>query len=512
MKWNGRSYRPSNAQFITKKKPFDFQEALKPYGEKEMPVWNAIVAVNTESENIIPTTPTPTPSNTPTGTPASTTTPTPTNTQTPTPTPTNTETPTTTPTPTNTTTPTTTPTQTQTPTCGTFTTQYLKSEIQGNDNIKFTLFNNPDYTGNANALCDYTIVGSYDITSGAINVPYSTIMANNDHTHTYSTGAGNISGFTISSVTPVCPCVNVVFIPPTPTPTPTNTQTPTGTPNQTPTPNPTGTPTPTPTILPGTSEANSYLSAVVAAGGTLNSTISGATRTLFQSIWSNGFNNGMLYMYPFIGGTAGSNKFNALNPVDTNAGYRLTFNGGWTHSSSGATPNGVNAYANTFFTPNSASTLTISGGTLGFYSGTDSVGAFSKCAMGSKGDLSNGWALYPKSNADVIDAFAWENDTGAPTTATNPNSLGGLAFTRTGTTQVSYVRRGTLFETVNKASIAKSPQPIYLGALNSDGTDGQYSVFRQQFNYAHTGLTVAQITTLDTIIQTYQTSLSRNTY
>jgi hypothetical protein len=203
--------------------------------------------------NTSTTTPTPTPTNTqtptvtigltPTATPTNTETPTPTttptNTTTPTttPTPTNTETPTPTVTTTNTQTPTTTPTQTQTPTCGTFTTQYLKSEIQGNDNIKFTLFDNPNYTGNANALCDYTIVGSYDITSGAINVPYSTIMANNDHTHTYSTGAGNISGFTISSVTPVCPCVNVVFIPPTPTPTvtTTNTQTPTTTPTQTPT-------------------------------------------------------------------------------------------------------------------------------------------------------------------------------------------------------------------------------------------------------------------------------------
>jgi hypothetical protein len=180
-------------------------------------------------------TPTATPTNTETPTP--TTTPTNTTTPTTTPTPTNTETPTPTVTTTNTQTPTTTPTQTQTPTCGTFTTQYLQSEIQGNDNIKFTLFDNPDYTGNANALCDYTIVGSYNITSGAINVPYSTVMANNDHTHTYSTGAGNISGFTISSVTPVCPCVNVVFIPPTPTPTvtTTNTQTPTTTPTQTPT-------------------------------------------------------------------------------------------------------------------------------------------------------------------------------------------------------------------------------------------------------------------------------------
>jgi hypothetical protein len=321
---------------------------------------------------------------------------------------------------------------------------------------------------------------------------------------------------------------------PNPTATPTQTQTQTGTPNVTPsqtqtgtpnptatptqtqtqtaTPNPTGTPTPTPTILPGTTEARTYLSAVVDAGGTVTSPMSAATITMFTSIWSNELNTGMLYMYPFIGGTAGSNKFNALNPVDTNAGYRLTFNGGWTHSSSGATPNGVNAYANTFFTPNSAATLTISGGTLGFYSGTDSVGAFSKCAMGSKSNLSDGWALYPKSNANVIDAFAWENNTGAPTTATNPSSLGGLAFTRTGTTVVSYVRRGVLFENVTKTATAKSTQPIYLGALNSNGTDGQYSVFRHQFTYAHTGLTSAQISTLDTIIQTYQTSLSRNAY
>ena len=197
---------------------------------------NTITPTNTQTPTVtIGLTPTATPTNTETPTP--TTTPTNTTTPTTTPTPTNTETPTPTVTTTNTQTPTTTPTQTQTPTCGTFTTQYLKSEIQGNDNIKFTLFDNPNYTGNANALCDYTIVGSYDITSGAINVPYSTIMANNDHTHTYSTGAGNISGFTISSVTPVCPCVNVVFIPPTPTPTvtTTNTQTPTTTPTQTPT-------------------------------------------------------------------------------------------------------------------------------------------------------------------------------------------------------------------------------------------------------------------------------------
>ena len=200
---------------------------------------------------------TPTPTGTPTQTPTNTqtqtqtSTPTGTPTQTPTTTTTLTATPTQTPTQTQTGTPTQTPTQTKTPTptptCGTYTTQYLQSEIQGADNIKYTLFNNPDFTGNANAVCDYTIVGTYNITGGAVNVPYSTIMVTGDHTHTYSTGAGNISGFTITSITSACPCVNVVYSFVTPTPTATNTSTPTQTPTQTQTGTPTQTPTQTPT-------------------------------------------------------------------------------------------------------------------------------------------------------------------------------------------------------------------------------------------------------------------------
>ena len=145
-------------------------------------------------------------------------------------------------------TPTATATPTNTPTCGTYTTQYLKSEQQGNDNIKYRLFDNPNFTGNANAVCDYLISGTYDITNGAINVAYSTTMATNDHTHTYSTGAGNISGFTVSSLSAACPCVNVIFNQITPTPSATPTITPTPSNTATPTNTPTNTATPTSTL------------------------------------------------------------------------------------------------------------------------------------------------------------------------------------------------------------------------------------------------------------------------
>jgi hypothetical protein len=59
----------------------------------------------------------------------------------------------------------------------------------------------------------------------------------------------------------------------------------------------------------------------------------------------------MKAIYPFVGGTATTHKWNLKDPRDTDAAFRLTFAGGWTHSSTGALPNGTNAYADTFFKP-----------------------------------------------------------------------------------------------------------------------------------------------------------------
>ena len=53
----------------------------------------------------------------------------------------------------------------------------------------------------------------------------------------------------------------------------------------------------------------------------------------------------MKALYPFVGGTATSHKFNLKDPRDLDAAFRLQFNGGWTHNSNGVTPNGTNGYA-----------------------------------------------------------------------------------------------------------------------------------------------------------------------
>ena len=219
--------------------------------------------------SVTPTmTPTITSTETPIVTPTQTTTVSPTQTQTPTNTPTitSTETPTVTPTQTPTITPTITPSITPSQTCP-ITTQYLEVQLFESTKFKLILWNQPDYTSPAVALCDYVISGCAYGSLGTIYCGTETILEG-QHQHQFNLAPVLLPGeivvtFDVLSYTATtCPCpVNLVLpIAPTPTPTPTPTHTPTSTvtPTLTQTPTTTQTPTitatqtqtPTPSITP----------------------------------------------------------------------------------------------------------------------------------------------------------------------------------------------------------------------------------------------------------------------
>ena len=386
MKWNGRTYRPANAQYITKKKPFDFQEALKPYGEKELPVWNAIVSVNNETSTPVPVTPTPTPSNTPTGTPASTTTPTPTNTNTPT----------------NTGTPTNTPTNTGTPT----------------------------------------------------RTPNPTT---------------------------------------TPTNTPTQTNTPTTTLTLTPTNTPTLTRTPTPSPVVYDSGATAYLNALIVGGATgITESISAATNTFFTTIRSAGIISKLYRMYPYVGGVSTSMGINALLPGTDN----ITFTGGWTFSSSGATPNGVNAYSQTA-QQGAQSAVFALGAYLndGFTTNTTAVGAYD-----GNVDLS-----YISFGAGVFQGAS--NTTIGTVKTTTAQTRGFYGITRISNTQEVFIQN-TSATTVN-STYAACNRAIAIGARNSDGTINDWFSKRIAFVFFGTSFSSSDMITFYNAIQTYQTALGR---
>ncbi len=72
-----------------------------------------------------------------------------------------------------------------------------------------------------------------------------------------------------------------------------------------------------------------------------------AVNTLVNDLKRFGLWTKIKAFYPFVGGNATSHKFNLKDPRDSNDAYRLTFSGGWTHSSMGIKGNNSNTVANT---------------------------------------------------------------------------------------------------------------------------------------------------------------------
>jgi hypothetical protein len=101
------------------------------------------------------------------------------------------------------------------------------------------------------------------------------------------------------------------------------------------------------------SDAQAFLT----AAGITDPIISGAIDTLVVDLKAANIWSKMKAIYPMVGGSSSTHKWNLKDPRDLDAAFRLAFYGGWTHNSNGATPNGVNGYADTKINSNLELTL-----------------------------------------------------------------------------------------------------------------------------------------------------------
>jgi hypothetical protein len=83
------------------------------------------------------------------------------------------------------------------------------------------------------------------------------------------------------------------------------------------------------------------------ATGITDTTILNALNTFDSGLISNGLDTKMKALYPFVGGTANTHKFNFMDSRDLDIAFRLSIFGGWTHTSKGIVGSATNNYANT---------------------------------------------------------------------------------------------------------------------------------------------------------------------
>lgn len=236
-----------------------------------------------------------------------------------------------------------------------------------------------------------------------------------------------------------------------------------------------------------------------------------AVNYLFTNLKSEGLYTKLVAGYPFVGGTSAQHKFNMKNPLDTDAAYRLTFNGGITHNSSGVTPNGTNGYAWTYlaqsaFTQNSQTvveyiTNTVANSVVLRYN----VGAgltytlpryfdtvYNRIQYGSGSNLgysnteTKGLYVHNRTNSTQISGFK--------------NAGFKQTVSETSANPIAIARTFLLFANDNGTGPALTPDPAYYGPFASAGI------------FFFTGLTDDETVKLSTIINTYQGMLGRNVY
>ena len=248
--------------------------------------------------------------------------------------------------------------------------------------------------------------------------------------------------------------------------------------------------------------------AFLAATGITDATITSAICTLVTTMKADGTWAKCGAIYPFVGNTATTQKFNLKNPLDTNAAFRLNFVGGWTHSTNGAQTNGTNSYANTFLSP--ATSLALLSTHLSFYSRTSAIGNNQRDIAAYANGGTPSFAFGTNTGVLLSDHYWFTTNR---MSRTIPNAQGLMLTSRTNDTTHKSYRNGVQLgatDTVSNAGKAMPNIPLYLGAANQTPlVVGSYSTKQYAFASIGSGLSDAEALALYTSVQAMQTTLGR---
>lgn len=246
--------------------------------------------------------------------------------------------------------------------------------------------------------------------------------------------------------------------------------------------------------------------AFITAAGITDATQRSAINTLVTDLKSYGIWTKMKAIWPFVGGTSSSHKWNLKDPRDLDAAYRLVFSGGGTHSSTGYQPNGVNGYGDTFLNVNT--TLNTDNTSIAYYSRTNDYSfALMGCVEAASPD--RGILLSPKFSSSFNNDFSCVNSsTVSKTAAINTNGL--FIVSRIVNNQFKGYQNNSIAYTSATNSGIKPNLKIYIGARNNSGNiASQFTNLQCAFASIGDGLTDTDAANLYTAVQAYQTSLNR---
>jgi hypothetical protein len=215
--------------------------------------------------------------------------------------------------------------------------------------------------------------------------------------------------------------------------------------------------------------------------------------------------NKMTHIYPLVGGTAFTHKFNIKDLRDLDAAYRLSFYGDWTHNNNGITGNGINTYADTY---------SKTAKSIGIYSRVSNTGVLTGqygVYFDSEGNAGNPTGLTLYGHIAAVNDYEWVTAGSAPYTK---------MYTVVDSTNIKIYRNGINAAGNNNFTEWNIASNYVLGAqriadIDENGIQtgeyvGGFSTANIAFAcFSDDVLTPQEAANLDTIVQSFQTTLGR---
>ena len=240
--------------------------------------------------------------------------------------------------------------------------------------------------------------------------------------------------------------------------------------------------------------------AFLVAAGITDPTITAAVDMLVKTLKSYSLWSKVYAMYPFVGGTSTTHKFNLKDPRDLDGAYRLIFSGGVTHNANGVTGNAVNGWYNTKFgTP--PMTLGVGGGIYIFNGNNTDTGWDMGNFLGAPNNAIN-MSIRDSST------FGARGLSISTSNISNLNSEGFFGVNREPNDNTGFYSILNSTEYFTSAAYTSTPGEIY--GLRLGPFDGYYTNRNHQTSVITQGLTLTERNNLRAVLTTFNvTNLGR---
>jgi hypothetical protein len=239
--------------------------------------------------------------------------------------------------------------------------------------------------------------------------------------------------------------------------------------------------------------------AFISATGITDATQQNAIKTLVADLKSSNLWNKMKAVYPMIGGTETTHKFNLKDPRDLDVAFRLIYSGSIEHSINGV--KSLGGFLNTNLHP-----TTILGNSVhfSFYSKTNTAGNFRDMgAIQTRGyGLSSKWSnnvLYADGGYTFI-SYGMNTEPSTGLFVVDGSIINSL---------IKVSRNGNILSSVVNSTPVNITVPMYLLGWNNNGNAEVISSRQCAFSSIGNSLSNAENIAFYNAVQKYQTSLNR---